>query len=355
MHLSFQVLGFLCILLYTFGTSIIEFVLTALTEFLTYKEPPPPKLVLYWNPASNIKAASERLFRNCAVDRCILSDNRTLINQADAVIFDGKETQHLPPKNIGQVWIFSTMEAPVYDHRYISQWKNVFNWTFSYRRDSDILAMYGGMTPKEENNKDTYFNTLLHHKTKDIAWMVSHCKTISRREKYVADLRQLRTVDIYGACGQLQCPRFGSNNDCNRRLLNGTYKFYLAFENTLCRDYATEKIFRTMEYDIVPVIRGGYNITMYLPNHSFIDANINDPSALHKLLGEIGDSDQYYAKFFNWRQHFISKNTIPYGWCEICARLHDLSGHYRLYNDIWQWWRGGPGAPPVCVNPKTAY
>ena len=176
MHLFFQILGFLCILLYAFGASILELVSTALTAFLTYKEPPPPKLLLYWNPASNIKAASERLFRNCAVNRCIFSDNRTLIEQADAVIFDGKETQYLPPKNIGQVWIFSTMEAPVYNHRYISHWRNVFNWTFSYRRDSDILAMYGGMTPKVKNIKNTYLNTLLQHKSKNITWMVSHCK-----------------------------------------------------------------------------------------------------------------------------------------------------------------------------------
>ena len=344
-----------------------ELVLTALTEYRIYKEhkelyensPPETfekgspllKTVLHWNPSSNIIAASKRLFKNCSVSRCILSKSKSSMTEADAVIFDGTQTQNMPPKDVlGQVWIFATMEPPVYNHKHISRWKNVFNWTFSYRRDSDILAMYGGITPKEENIENDYFNTLLHKKSKDIMWMASNCQTKSKREKYVAKLQRLRKIDVFGACGRLQCPRSGNHSKCNRILKNETYKFYLAFENSLCRDYATEKIFQTMKYDIVPIIRGGYDKTLYLPNDSFIDANIKDPSELYSLLLQNRNDSQYYAQFFQWRKHFISKNSIPYGWCEICARLHDLSSHRRLYNDIDQWWRGGPDSPKICAH-----
>ncbi len=34
------------------------------------------------------------------------------------------------------------------------------------------------------------------------------------------------------------------------------YKFYLSFENSLCRDYVTEKFF-TRAGNILPVVRGG--------------------------------------------------------------------------------------------------
>jgi len=35
------------------------------------------------------------------------------------------------------------------------------------------------------------------------------------------------------------------------------YKFYLAFENSLCTDYITEKFYQTLNRDIIPVVMGG--------------------------------------------------------------------------------------------------
>jgi hypothetical protein len=38
-------------------------------------------------------------------------------------------------------------------------------------------------------------------------------------------------------------------------LLN-QYKFYLAMENSNCKDYVTEKLFRTLAMGLVPIIDG---------------------------------------------------------------------------------------------------
>ena len=37
------------------------------------------------------------------------------------------------------------------------------------------------------------------------------------------------------------------------------HMFYMAFENSICDDYATEKFHRSLLYPVVPVVMGGAN------------------------------------------------------------------------------------------------
>ena len=58
---------------------------------------------------------------------------------------------------------------------------------------------------------------------------------------YATELGKSIRVDIYGACGKKRCSKSDQNN-CFE-MVNRDYKFYLAFENSNCRDYITEKFF----------------------------------------------------------------------------------------------------------------
>ena len=50
------------------------------------------------------------------------------------------------------------------------------------------------------------------------------------------------------------------------------YKFYLAFENSLCRDYATEKFYNPLLFSTVPVVYGEADYkAIGAPNNSYID------------------------------------------------------------------------------------
>ena len=69
----------------------------------------------------------------------------------------------------------------------------------------------------------------------------------------------------------------------------GKFYFYLAFENSICNDYVTEKFFRGLQVTIsnqespcekqdiqapvVPIVLGGANYSALAPNHSFIHVN----------------------------------------------------------------------------------
>lgn len=69
--------------------------------------------------------------------------------------------------------------------------------------------------------------------------------------------RNIFQVDIYGSCGSFKCSR-NIPNKCFE-ILNRDYKFYLAFENSNCKDYITEKFFvNALNRNILPIVMGKY-------------------------------------------------------------------------------------------------
>ena len=93
-------------------------------------------------------------------------------------------------------------------------------------------------------------------KPNDILWIVSNCATNSLRSAYVANMKRTTKlkIDIFGKCGSEKLTR-----DPEAMIeIFATYKFYLSFENSLCRGYITEKFFKIMEAPIIPVVRGAF-------------------------------------------------------------------------------------------------
>ena len=48
-------------------------------------------------------------------------------------------------------------------------------------------------------------------------------------------------------------------------------QFYLALENSLCTDYVTEKFWKVLDYNVIPVVLNGANMSNIAPKHSYID------------------------------------------------------------------------------------
>ena len=76
-------------------------------------------------------------------------------------------------------------------------------------------------------------------------------------------------VDIYGKCGKFKCPR--TNEDKCYKDMAKNYKFYLSFENSVCEDYITEKFFRILKYNVIPVTYNGVDMEKFAPYHSYIN------------------------------------------------------------------------------------
>ncbi|EFX62482.1 hypothetical protein DAPPUDRAFT_336888 [Daphnia pulex] len=335
------------------------------------------KTILLWNGVRRkevrVFGQGDQVFVNqsCPVNGCEIVTSRTErpIESYDAIIvvfhdelitpYELKMPEFPNGRNPNQRLIFLTQEPPTSLKRFYntSQLKHFFNWTMTYRMDSDIPFLYGRVLPKETAprtpNEIAHYREIarniskpllkpeLRNKTKKIAWMVSHCETHNQREKYVAELQKYVDVDIYGKCGngKLFCPRHGmfhSEPHCNK-VIESTYKFYLSFENSFCKDYVTEKFFKILDLYMIPIVYGGADYTQHAPPHSYIDARKFKPKELAAYLKILDADDALYNEYFWWKDHyhveFITENTSRHGFCSLCQKLHDIQTPFQSYAD----------------------
>lgn len=195
-------------------------------------------------------------FEHCSVHNCKLTYNHSHFNDADAVFFHlhllKEPPTNLIRKNFLQRWVWLSDESPfntfmVSKDKNIENYNNLFNWSMTYRAESDVPVPYGRTVPFPETQFLTPSNLdIFSKKNKSIAIMGSNCGGRNNRWSYVAKLQKYVNIDTYGHCGKYKCPGHFSK-DCS--ILND-YKFYLAFENSNCKEYITEKVSFNTLYSI---------------------------------------------------------------------------------------------------------
>ena len=119
---------------------------------------------------------------------------------------------------------------------------------------------------------------------------------------------------------------------CNN-FISSKYWFYLAFENSYCDDYITEKAYRTLSWNTVPIVRGGANYSKYLPPHSYIDTqDYESPKHLAIYLEQLMTNNSKYQEYFSWKSHYkyyTFGHTKRDGSCLLCKILHDKKYKYK--------------------------
>ncbi|XP_076033142.1 alpha-(1,3)-fucosyltransferase C-like [Oratosquilla oratoria] len=100
--------------------------------------------------------------------------------------------------------------------------------------------------------------------------------------------------------------------------------FYLAFENNICWDYATEKIYRAMKHSSIPVVFGGANYSDIIPPDSYISAlDFLNPKDLADYLKKVASSSELFNSFHRWKTLFTVEVGQPFSTltCDLCAQL----------------------------------
>lgn len=231
------------------------------------------------------------IIRNCTFLNCYVTDDPTFFAEIidfDVIMFNIlfiKSNMDIPGKRSeNQKYVLAAFE-PSGLITIPPKFNSFFNLTWTYKLDSDVVFPYivvkndrgekigprmdmHWMDVDEMNETSDYVKKKLLRKRIAAAWFATNCHAANGRLTVVKEIQSElanygQRVDIYGECGDSTkyCPR--KSEDCDA-LIESTYYFYLAFENSFCEDYVSEKILTALEHFAVPIVYGGANYTRYV-------------------------------------------------------------------------------------------
>lgn len=221
---------------------------------------------------------------HCEYQNCFICKNRDFFDDVtsyDVILFNSIDLteKDLPiARSDNQIYVFVSTESVANYPQHTETFNYFFNYTWTYKFNSDIIYPYfivrhklrrgkvlgpgermhwmnnTKMKPVAESIKNR-----LRNKTVAAAWFVTNCLAINRlnyaHALNVALNKYNLRLDIYGACGYRRC--LISNSSSCFSMIESDYYFYLSFENSFCQDYVTEKLLNALGHYAVPVVLGG--------------------------------------------------------------------------------------------------
>lgn len=208
--------------------------------------------------------------------------------------------------------------------------------------DSDIPVPYGRTVLRKKHYNSEHPWTQKQRKVL-VTILGSNCGSKNKRWEYVRELQKYINIDIYGKCGNLTC--YGHfQNDCPSI---SNYIFYLAFENSNCDEYITEKLWwNAYGKKSIPIVMGASkkSYRKLLPPKSYIDVDdFARPADLAEYLLYINKTDQFHT-FYEWMNDFEVLNehgyfqTESFHYCRACEALNYNVKKTKVYVNITNYW-----------------
>ena len=313
-------------------------------------------ILVWWIPFTGYK----RIVHKCKLGSCLFTHSRTELDNplTEGIMFYGSRInwKDLPlPRNPSHLWNLIHEESPKNDLLLATpEAMSLFNYTATCSRSSSYplvtqyLESIGHILtpvkyPASEKSKNGLGLAMYLH---------SDCGIPSDRDGYVTILMKYMKVDSYGKClnnkklpEHLLDPVTGMDSPDLYDII-GKYKFVLSFENAICDDYITEKLWRTFKAGSVPVYKGSPSVMDWAPDqHSIILVDdFASPKELADYLKYLDENDEEYEKYFAYkkgvtnqrltdhmskREWFVNDHTgmklnfIEGFECNVCDRIHE--------------------------------
>ena len=280
----------------------------------------------------------------CTVDFFIVEDTQKTYKPfgADAVLFQINKLRYLshpPKKRKGQVFVAVEREATPLSKIPLKNFEYVFNWTMTFRQDSDIFYPYGRIFERKNAPPAKNYSEIFRRKKKGIVWFVSHCKTKSKREDYAEELKKYIDLDIIGQCGSNTCGKHNSS-ECLRKY-EEEYFFRFNFENTFHTDYVTEKLFENFSKDMIQIVGGSADYDKIAPENTIISVkDFGSPRTLAAYLQILMNSEERYTEYLKTKNNYYAellRRQSQRAYCTLCNMLHRQEKYRNLYYSIGDW------------------
>nr|XP_025849109.1 alpha-(1,3)-fucosyltransferase 4 [Vulpes vulpes] len=314
--------------------------------------PRPVGVLLWWEPFAG-RAGGARRPPDCwlrfRIRGCRLLADRAAYGEAQAVLFHHRDlARGAPdwpppwrgdPRPPGQRWVWMNFESPSHSPGLRDLAGNLFNWTLSYRADSDVFVPYGRLYPRARpSDQPAGPAPPLARKRGLVAWVVSNWDERQARVRYYRQLSRHLAVDVFGRAGPGRpVPASGLLHTVAR------YKFYLAFENSQHRDYITEKLWRNaLLAGAVPVVLGPdrANYERFLPRGAFIHVDdFPSAAALAAHLLFLDRNPAVYRRYFHWRRSYAVHITSFWDepWCRACQAVQAAGDRPKSVRNLARW------------------
>ncbi|XP_019630140.1 PREDICTED: alpha-(1,3)-fucosyltransferase 10-like [Branchiostoma belcheri] len=321
-------------------------------------------IILWWTPFTGERGK----VKQCKLGKCFFTVDRHFKDHPKTQVFVFYGTDFSPkdlplPRKTHHEWALLHEESPknnfLLSHEPVL---NLFNHTATFRRHSDYPLTTQYLEKLQDFADKTYF---VPTKTKNslplspVVYVHADCDPPSDRDSYVKELMQYIDVDAYGHClhnkdlpKRLQDPLTLFDSDYYK--IMAQYKFTLAFENAVCEDYITEKLWRPLHLGSVPVYFGSPSIKEWLPtNRSAIHvSDFSGPKELAEFLTKLNNDDVEYEKYLDHKfvnvtneklikhmkarewgvNDFTQMNFIDGFECFVCNRIHrDMTKRRRNF------------------------
>ncbi|KAF6037689.1 hypothetical protein EB796_004008 [Bugula neritina] len=200
------------------------------------------------------------------------------------------------------------------------RWNGYFNYTVVLKQDSDWRYMWA--YDIELRSSDHIIKWQGVSQVVKALWFVSNCdekgeyKVTSGRVEYAVELAKYIQLSIYTyrtLCENYisrYAPKLVVNLPDEKQPPLSDFHFYLAFENSLCEDYITEKFWKILEgrHLVIPIVMGGLRMEEYeniAPPNSYIHVkNFSSPKHLAEHLRYVVSNEKAFNYYLEWRNKY---------------------------------------------------
>ncbi|KAL3095062.1 hypothetical protein niasHT_023038 [Heterodera trifolii] len=268
--------------------------------------------------------------RNSSCD-CLFTDDTNFESSASAVIFHVRHYFEPLPKSRRpeQLYTMMSIESPYWCYENLENVPDdYFNVSITYHSHSTIQIPNGQLTPitpltsPEEIWSAAEINERMSRKKGFALQIVSNCGAPSGRDVLTKQLQELIELDMVGKCSGKKC----DGQKCYQQQMESHF-FYLAFENTVCSEYVTEKFWNALRSLTVPVVLCREVVReLGIPDDLYIAADdFDNATALADHLKALHNDKDRYLGYFNWTK-FYQKRWVPTvktsAFCQLCEMVH---------------------------------